>query len=1126
MKTFITNLNMNGFKSFGRKSALDFSPGLNAIIGPNGSGKSNCLDALCFILGRMSSKDLRAENFADLIFKRKTQTAGEAETSITLDNSGGVFPYASKSITLVRRIKKDGTTQYKINSKNSTRQEVIELMSLVRVQPDGHNIILQGDIARFVDMKPIEKRQLIEEIAGISTYEFRKQKALAELGKVDEKLKESQIILNEKESYMTNLAQEKKGAEQHRSMTAELSSLQAAEIKLRMDSANAKKNKTLAEIEKRENLMTNSNLEIEIASKKITQLQQRITALDKEIGKKGGEESLALQKEIEELRIKAEKSRTIVSLSREQVGKTDTAREGLEKNLKDIELKIKEKEKERSELEKQKQKITSAEQAEKSGDTSELESIDEKVSALDKEIGKLNAEFMKLSGEKSTLSANIKIFEHKLKTAEAGLAEADKYDSRKIEKKYKDLLEEIGKLASQDSRLALELGELRKELQSKEGEQLKTKAQSSVQEILLRDRAIKELFSQKKKISGILGTVAELGKVDKEYSEALRVAAGNRMKFIVVDSQETAIKCLQVLKGAKAGIATFLPMDKLIVDAVSEVPKKSGIIGLASELITCESKYKRVFQYIFRNTLIVDDIPAARSLGISKHRMVTLEGDVFEPTGAITGGFREKDLGVSFEKNEFQGALVKLEADIAVITKNISELESKRQANEQKIYALRTEKSELEGKVEFTKGLGKDLDSLEEEITGLKKDISNSESEIEKCAKGCEKLDKEIKEKSAKRDVLKSKLFGSGKKDLQELLTKKSEIESHLQSAIATMENVFAPEKENLTKKLNGLEKEKKDFEKQIGKEESALAVLDKEIEAKEGEQNKFTSKLKEIIAEKNEASLHLREAEKKYNEAQLETGKIQQEKNFYAIEKAQHEAEFSTLKQEMEPFANVTPAEVKNIEDAKRRARTLSEKITQLGNINMRALEIFEAVQQEYENLAGKVNKLTSEKNDIVSVINEIETKKKETFMNTYDSVALKFKEIHSKVAEKNHAILELENNNNPFEGGVTVKIIDEIGRRTSLAALSGGEKTLVALSLIFAVQAHDPAPFYLLDEIDAALDKVNSEKVAKLLREYSEKAQIVIITHNDAVISEADSVYGVSMTKEKWSNVVSVKL
>jgi len=1128
MKTFITGLHLHGFKSFGRKSALEFSPGLNTVIGPNGSGKSNILDSLCFILGRMSSKDLRAENFSDLIFKKKNVGAGEAEISLVLDNSGGVFPYATKSIEIVRRIKKDGGTQYKINNKNATRQEILELLSLVKIHPEGHNIILQGDIARFVDMKPLEKRALIEEIAGIGTYEMRKQKALSELGKVGERLKESQIILTEKDAYLKNLEEEKKGAEQYRSMKAELASLQAAEIKLRMDLVNAKKNKTLAEIEKRDNSITNLKLEFDITKKKIEQLREKIEKLEKEIEKKGGEESLILQKEIETIKIAAEKSRMLIAASHNEIARIETRRGQLEKNLHEIEIKIREKEQERAEFTAQRKKILAIEEAsKKDDDDSELRSLDEKISALDKETEKLNSELLGLKNKKSALSAELTIIEHELKSADERLRQSSRFDAKKIEKRHKEIQEEIGRLATQDSKLALDLGELKKELIKKEEELLKTKAQSSVQDILLRDRAIKELFSQKKKISGILGTVAELGKVDKEYADALSVAAGNRMKYIVVENSDAAIKCLQALKTARAGIATFLPLDKLIVDEPAEAPKKQGIIGLASELITCESKYKKVFRYIFRNTLIVDSIQTAKSLGAGKFRMVTLEGDLFEQSGAITGGFRERGIGISFEKNEFQGMLVKLESDLALLNKNGAAAEEKRKEIGEKIYELRKEKSELEGKAEFSKGFDKDFDKLEKKITELEKKKSSSAEEAKELEKEIIAYEKNLAEKTTKRNLLKLKLFGSGKKEFEAELARKSEVESQLAAIVATLENALLPEKENIAKVMQGLEKEKKTFEKQIVEEEKNLAQLDSELEGKEKDEDKFHTQFKEISEEKSSSGALLREEESKYNSSQFEITKLEHEKNNFAIERAQHEAEFAALKQELEPFVDVRQAEnIKNIDDTKRRIRAMNEKIAQLGNINMRALEIFEAVKQEHENLASRVGKLSSEKDDVVKVIDEIETKKKDAFMTSYNLVAEKFKEIHAKIAIKNHAALDLENAQNPFDGGVLVKIVGEKGTRMSLAALSGGEKTLVALALIFAIQEHDPAPFYLLDEIDAALDKENSEKIAKLLHEYSQKAQIIIITHNDAVISQADNIYGVNLTKEGWSNVVSMKI
>lgn len=1139
MKTYISGLHLHGFKSFGKKTQLEFGPGLNAVIGPNGSGKSNVLDSLCFILGRMSSKDLRAENFSDLIFKRKANTAGEADTAIVLDNSAGVFPSPEKLIEIKRKIKKDGGTQYKISGKNSTRGEVLELLSLVRVHPEGHNIILQGDIAHFVDMKPLEKRQIIEEVAGIGVYEERKNKALSELTKVDDRLKEVSIILREKENYMKNLEEEKKGAERYRSMQAELKGLQAAELKLRMDLANARKNKTLAEVEKREQAITDLNLEIDITRKKIEQFKDNIDKLEHEIQKKGGEEAQILQKEVEALKVSAEKSRILVSNSQTELQKAETRKSEWAHALTELEAKISENEKTQTELEKELAGLRKREELSKKGESdSELTELENEAKKLDEELKELNAKREKINTQYYQSQSSLKILEHELKTAEDELIKTEKEeekfsDVKNAKIKFKKISEEISALANRDSKLALESGELHKDLIKKEEELAKARVHaSSVSEILQRDQAIREI--SKKRLPGVLGTVAELGKVDKNYAEAMKIAAGARMKNVVTESVDVAIKCLQALKDARAGTATFLPLDKISagqnIDAGTL--KKPGVIGLAHELITCESKYKNLFKYIFRNTLVIKDIQTAKSLGVGKYRMVTLDGDLFEQSGAITGGFREKGSGIGFEQTELQGMVVKTEADLALINKNIKQMQAERENVQEKISGLRAEKAELEGKAVLAKEIygEKEKEKLREKTKDLTKQISAAQDNINATEAEKQALESKLKNLTQERNELSLRArdlqFGGSKKAIEELLAKKSEVESQLATIIATLENGLRPELDRMEKNLKHLEKEKKEFEKQISDEEFKLKKLEKEIESKEADEEKFHAKIKELFASKNQSGTLLRETETQLNEHTLKISQAEQEKNNLAVERAQYDAELSALKQEFEPFADIKPLEIKNLEDAKKKIKSTNDKLQSLGSINMRALEVFEAVQQEYENLASRSNKLQAEKNDVLGVIDEIEKKKKDTFMSTYEHVADKFKELHAKIADKNHATLELENHGNPFEGGILVKIIDEKGRRTSLTSLSGGEKTLAALAFIFAIQEHEPAPFYLLDEIDAALDKVNSEKVAKLLKEYSQKAQVIIVTHNDAVISESDNIYGVNMTKDGWSNVVSVRI
>lgn len=1126
MKTYISQLQLRGFKSFNRKTDLVFGPGLNCIIGSNGSGKSNVVDGLCFIFGRMSSKDLRAENFLDLLFRRKTNVAAEGEISILLDNSTKVFPFDTKQVELKRKIKKKGQTQYKLNGRNATRQQVLELLAPQRVYPDGHNIILQGDIARFVDMRPLERRQIIDEVAGIAIYEERKNKALSELAKVEERLKEASIVLKEKENYMINLEQEKKGAEQYRELQNTLKSAQATEIKLRVNLADTKKSKTQSEIEKREQTIQNLKLDIEISAKKIEQYKQQISKLDKDIQKKGGEESVELQKSIENIRIELEKARTLVASSLNEIERIKTRKSDLEKNLADIETKTSEKQKEAAELDKEAERLSKEETAlAKKSDISDLKQLENESEKFDKEIESLQAN---LHG----LQADITISEHELSSLDEKISQLTEREKRfgsvkEAKTRLKKIIEDISKIANQDSKLALGLGELKKDLIKKEEEFAKAQAVSnSVRDSLLHDAALNELLG-KKRMSGVLGSVAELGKVDPEYSAALSIAAGNRMRQIVVEDVDTAIKCLNSLKGSKAGIATFLPLDKLRTPEepnTKDILNKSGVIGLASELITCESKYKSLFRYVFRGTLIVKDVAIAKSIGISKYRMVTLDGDLFEQTGAITGGFRGKGSGIRFEQTDMRGAIVKVEADLENLNSEVRSKVEERSTIEKELEDLRKEKAELEGKAEIAKEF--DFDIIEK----FEKASEQTKEKLEKKKKEYADLGKEISGKVAERNALKMRVHQlriGDRVELDELLQKKSQTEAALAAAKATLENALLPEKENIAKVLRELEKEKKTFEKQITQEESKIKIVEKEMEKKEQEQEAFSGKLKSLFEQQTALGVKLRDEESNQNKILLGTSQAEQEKNNFAVEKAQYDAEITTMQSELEPLKDIPILEnIKSIEAAKNKIREFNSKLTALGNVNMRALEIFESVQKEYGDLASRVNTLQSEKGDVLSIIDEVEKKKSEAFMKTYNEIATNFAETHQKVADKNYACLELETPEKPFEGGVLVRVTDLKGKKASLAGLSGGEKVLVALSFIFAIQEHDPAPFYLMDEIDAALDKVNSEKVAKLLKEYSSKAQIIVISHNDAVISESDNLYGVSMTKEGESTVVSMKI
>ncbi len=1134
MGTAIKSLHMRGFKSFNKKTDIIFQPGLNCVIGPNGSGKSNVLDSLCFILGKRSSADMRAENFADLLFKRKNASASEGEVCIVLDNSRGMFPSGEKEIELRRKIKKTGQTQYKINGKTSTRIQVLDLLAPARIFPDGHNIILQGDVDRFVDLKPIERRQLIEEVAGIGIYEEKKTKALSELGKVDDRLREVNIVLREKETYMKNLEDEKKGAQTYKELQEDVKKFQAGEFTLKKKYAVERRDKVAGAMETKVLDLENIKLEIEISGKKIAQFKQQLEKLEKDIQKKGGEESLKLQKEVEVVKIELEKSRTIIATSLNEIERVQKRKLDLEQSLTTLISKLEERESEQANFEKELASIEKQEAALKKGSVSDLKALEEDTNRLEKEIDNLKNKKDKINSEIHQLEAKFQVQEGELKLLENRISQlkVSTKDFSAAKELQQKLIKEIDVLAREDSKFALGLGELKKEIIKKEENLTKSRILSrGSQDALLRDSAIRAL--RERDISGVYGTVSELGNAKQQYATALSIAAGNRMKNIVVDSVNTAIKCLEMLKSSRAGIATFLPLDKLKYggDDVQEVVlKKEGVLGLAHELIDCEPKYSKVFKYIFRNTIVVQNINIAKAIGVGKCRMVTLDGDLFESSGAITGGYRQSS-GVVFE-TVAREQIDKLDLELGKLNEQFSSLSMQRAELEDKIFDLRKAKAEVDAKAELSeKGqIAREIENLQRRVSQLEESNKKTASSKKDSEDELAELETKISEKVSERNGMKTQLheaqFGDLAAKAEEFQIRKSELESALAAIKATIENAILPEKENILRVSKELDKEKKSFDKQVAEVEITVKHLEKDLEVKEREQESFHGKLKLAFEEQAGLSNQLRDAEASYNKFLMQQGAVNQEKNNLAIEKAQYEAELTAVEEELKPFEGIEPIQFKTLEDAKKKIHDAEIKLSSLGNVNMRALEVFDDVLKEYNNLAVKVSKLQEEKTSVMSIIEEVETKKTEAFMKTYNEINGHFATIYEKANIKYIGALQLENLEKPFDAGILVHIMDSKKKRVPVTSLSGGEKVLVALAFIFAIQEHEPAAFYLLDEIDAALDKLNSEKVSKLLKEYSQKAQVIVVTHNDSVISEADTVYGVSMNKEGESVLVSLKL
>ncbi|MBW2969744.1 chromosome segregation protein SMC [Candidatus Woesearchaeota archaeon] len=1163
--TKITKLVMDGFKSFGKYTELLFGDDFNCILGPNGSGKSNVLDALCFVLGKSSSKQLRAEKSSNLIYNGgKTKQPGkQAEVSIVFDNKNKIFPLPEDEIKISRIVRQDGASKYKINGKTRTRQEILELLGSAKINPDGYNIILQGDIVRLVEMNPVERRQIIEEIAGIGVYEEKKQQALNELQKVGDKLNEAEIILKERETYLKELKKDRDQALKYKDLSDKIKQNKASFVKRQLN----KKDDELKKLEEKSGAHKSrlSKLQEQVKNfrDEISKHKQSIKDINDEIERRGEVEQIKIQKEVEQLRIQLATHKTRISACRTEIERISQRKEQLEKNLEDVEFKIKELSEQKqsqsaqldamiktlSELDvKIKEFKKKHDLADEADIDKQFEELDKKAEEKQKEIQILRERQQALIREKDKAEYQITTMDEKIaKVEELESAHKDDLELLKNNKnQFKKLVLELNELLNQDSKDANTLAKSRAELHSLRDEENKLSIkQASVKESIAANIAVKKVLENRQKLGEVYGTVSELGSSESKFAVALEIAAAQKIHSIVVDSDKTASAAIKFLKQGKFGFATFLPLNKIRPapqkDELKKLSKEKGVFGFAVDLLDFDSKFKNVFSHVFGNTLVVDNIETARSIGIGKVRMVTLDGDLCEHSGAMTGGFRQKKAG-SFKEKELDSKLEDLRKNIGGAESSISKLEKSRKDNEDKIGKLRELKANLEGEIikqekslhldvgdleatknykeELAKNISqivKDLEVLEEQIVVETKSLTDVK--IEK-----QNIRNKISELRNPRVIAELNAFEEKKKQLEQ---EKTRLDADQRNIDVQLKDILGRDKENMQKLVKDMDKESSAFNNEISDLEKLAKSQEADLSKKEAEQAQFFSQFKGLFEKRNKLSDEVNQKETKILGIEENSRKEELSLNTLSIEEARVKAEVAGLTAEFEQYSGVELNMEKPEEQLKKEIGDFERMMANIGSVNMRALEIYETVEKEYGVLLDKKAVLLKEKDDVVNMMNEIEANKKDLFVKTLGVVDGEFRKIFSQLTTKGEAYLELENKQEPFSAGLRINVKITGNKFLDIRSLSGGEKTMTALAFLFAIQEHEPASFYILDEVDAALDKHNSEKLAKLIRSYCSNAQYVVISHNDAIISEADILYGVSMNQDAGlSNVVSLKM
>jgi chromosome segregation protein len=1128
---------------------------------------SNILDALSFVLGKSSSKSMRAEKAANLIYNggKSKKPAKHGEVSIFFDNSKKTFPTQDPEVKITRIVRHSGQSVYKINDETRTRQEILDLLSIAKINPDGYNIILQGDIVKFVEMHPDQRRELIGEIAGISIYEEKKHKALLELQKVDERLKETDIVLTERNTYLRELKKDRDQALKYKDMNDKIRTNKASYLKIQI----GKKEKEKAEQMQK---LDETNLELQITNGKIDNLKKlnedkraQIEQISKEIEQKGNIEQVQLNRKVEELKIDLTKKTSRIDTVKNEIERVGKRKTDLQESIKEVQEKIKqlkidkenmqndisEKQKERALITKKIHEFKGKHKMDNIGD------IEREVAAIDKKSDKLQKEVQVAREQQHNLIREKDSIVHDLATIDAQMKkvlDVEKENKKKLEEakskreEFKRSTLDLNKVLEEDSSLAAQLSVSRKNIFTFDEELAKLHAkQAGTREMSYSDIAVKRILDLKKKNYKIHGTVAELGNVKSKYSLALEIAAGQKLKSIVVEDDKTASECIKYLKDNKLGVVSFFPLNKIKTasskEIISKISKSNGSHGLAIDLISFDKKFKKVFDLIFSDTVVVDNIDVARRLGIGSAKFVTLDGDVADKSGGMRGGFRlKRKHSMGFREEDIEKEIAKQENGLSKLKSTVDVLETRRTENEQLISNLRTKKASLEGEIiKLEKSLhleSSDLEANEEKKTNLEKSEKQIDDKISLVEEKTSSLNSELTTVKTEKQKLRNSIaqlsnptlvaeLNAFEEKLKEIDENVIRIDSEIKNIDTQSQSIYQNELEKTDKILKQLDKDSEEFRKELGEISKIVAEKENELKEKEDLAQEFYAKFKGLFHKRSEIDKEIQKNQSTMNNKQDDSRKVEVRANTFSLKLAELESVLSGLNLDFQQYEGVKLDLSKNEEQLKYEIKKFENMREQIGSVNMRALEIYEEVERQYHELVAKKDNLGKEKEDVLKMMEEIEGKKKDLFMKIFNVVNDTFKRFFSMLTTKGaDATLVVENEENPFEAGIRINVKITGSKFLDIRSLSGGEKTMTALAFIFAIQEHEPASFYILDEVDAALDKHNSEKFAKLIRQYSNNAQYVIMSHNDAVISEADNLYGVSMNEHGISQVVSLRV
>lgn len=1169
----ITQIEFENFKSFGKKITIPFFNGFTTISGPNGSGKSNIIDGILFCLGLSGSRTMRAEKLTDLIYNGGRKKPDHAQVTIKLDNSQRQVQSLPNVITITRRIRQTESgyySYYYLNDKSVTLQEIHEALSRAKITPEGYNVVMQGDVTRIIEMTPFERRKIIDEIAGVSEFDSKKERALNELEIVRERIERVDIILEEVKAQLRRLAKERDQALKYRSLREERRRYEGFILLAKLQDARRELSTLQDELQEKQDRQQNLQNTCEEQKHTLNTLEAQLQELNNEIHHRGEAEQLSIKKEIEELRGEREVAlKTIELLNREASEADETRRRylleinTLQEHIQHIDEQIAEEqlrvdtlqqemEDKKTQMRLVKGKIAQlgAEYADTQQSLSELKKRAEELRSEKNELMRQEDRILDAIRRKASDAREIEIeireAREKIDSEEKDTAEAT-LKIQELNRELKNLLSDLEDLEGSRSALNTTLRELERELTSTQQEYMRLEARMKAErEVSGYSSAVESIMQARKnrELEGIYGTIAELGKTDKKYSTALEIAAGARIQSIVVATDEDAAYAIAYLKQRRRGRATFLPLNKLEPKRELEAPGHPGVIDYAVNLVEYDPRFDAAFWYVFRDTLIVETLNDARRL-MGRYRMVTLEGELVERGGAMTGGSVRTRLGFANSESE----------KLTQLSQRITELESRRNKNlsqqdsiQSHIHSLQKDIRECERQLskrqlelEDIRGRGR---RLEEEIKRKEQQLQQIEEERRKLREEMERVEgektakhRQILELEEQIQTLEEQIKDSPLPGLNEKLASLQEEQSHLQTRIHDVEAVlnnlqlerkYAEEKSSeLKNSIAEIEQRKTRHAEQIQQLQEKIEETDESLSKRRAREEELATKLAQLQQKREEMQKKRDAAQEKLINLESQVQQLSSQIHALNATRDALTEECSELEQDIAE-RGIEMAESKEIptsEQVYTRIKSIERAMERLEPVNMRAIDEYSEVETRQGELQARRDTLFNEREELLQRITQYEQMKKEAFLEACNNINTHFKEIFAELSDGNGEII-LENPEDPFAGGLTIKARPSDKTEQRLEAMSGGEKSLTALALIFAIQQYRPAPFYVFDEIDMFLDGVNAERVAKRIKKSARKAQFIVVSLRKPMIEAAERTLGVTMQENNITTITGVKI